>query len=70
MIKPLNLLGKSSLYLPDTGAFRDEKGIYDDVTTTYRYERDGNGYVTKIFKKKEGDDAESLKYQLTYLATE
>jgi hypothetical protein len=70
IIQPSNLLGKNSQYLPDAGAFRDEKGVYDDVTTTYRYERDDNGYVTKIFKKTEGDDTERLKYQLTYLAAE
>jgi hypothetical protein len=69
-IKPLNLLGKYSQYLPDTGAFRDENGHFDDVTTTFRYERDGNGYVTKIFKKREGEDTESLRYQLTYQAAE
>jgi hypothetical protein len=37
---------------------------------TYRYEKDGNGYVVKIFKKKKGEESESLKYQLIYQATE
>jgi hypothetical protein len=67
---PLNLLGKSSQYLPDIESIQDEDGLYRAVLTTYRYETDGDGYVTKIFVKKKGDDTESLKYQLTYQAAE
>jgi hypothetical protein len=69
-MNPLNLLGKSSQYLPDTESVQAEDGLYKAVLTTYRYEKDGDGYVTKIFEKSKDDESERLKYQLTYQLAE